>query len=1079
MAQGTGTDFGLSGANQIAIALRCIAAGGGRAEMSDLYAAVEAEMHGNTLSEQGRASLRFFVNKVAVERGLIEPHDPADPGWRLTDRGRELLQTDLAEGAFEVGDSWAPIVRELLAVLADPRFDEQERDYKLAVAERLRQAISSAAASESDWPNQTRDALGPPNNLTNWRVNGQFLTWATEESTRHLAREAVANFADTSVSPQSRFERFAETVTTANMTPGAILSLGSLLNFAVEPLHLPLMRSMTLASFREAVGAPRVTGLPVTEQYQEHLQLFQEVDRRIREAGGHARDMLDVQGAVHVVATQLVARAGEQRAQAGPRDVALLSNRDEISAAEARFAERFNDGAVPIEGVSLGFRGGSAAGQTLSWHPGLSLWGAVEPPSEQRDGHFWNPFGVDDPTQGGAIAITCEINPARDRVDSRVGGAFAVDNETEHLLLLHRGRIGGGRSGISQELFWNITELPPVLTPDGQRFVLVADLDGPDVPEQVARFVKEVERIKAGPTQVPGGGPSPGTLTVTGRYAALADWLRDQSTSEVTTSFAFIESLVGDLPPYARKYPVFWRGGAVTDPTHTQKAAWESAGFTVTACDIPAESVTFTRLAAMGGSAPSAHAPRYWWVNQGITYDRELAGGYVWAPVRSRNGTELAHHRAVSELEVGDVILHYQRGVRAVSYVAAPPEFAPKPEELTEDDWEVEGRLASVEYMVLDEVVPLDRIPEAWRIEEGGPFNSSGGVNQGYLYPVSPEFVRRLAGLVPAVGDVLGVEAPVTSTTELEEVVTDLDEIARAVRSEGLRIDDRTLRRFHLALQARGFVILSGISGTGKTWLAEAYARAVRGELLLAPVAPNWNTNEDLLGYLNPLDGTYYDTHFSRFVRAAASEWRAAAAEQRPARPFFLILDEMNLARIEYYFAQFLSALEVRARAGVGTLHLGYDEVELGGNLKVIGTVNIDETTHGFADKVYDRAQLIELVAPRDALAAHMGNVPHARDLLAAWDALHEVAPFAFRVVDEIDGYVQACAALDVPWTDALDEQLLQKVLPKVRGVDPAAGQALEAFLTVVTPARYPLSHAKASEMVMRFHLHGSVSYFG
>ena len=95
--------------------------------------------------------------------------------------------------------------------------------------------------------------------------------------------------------------------------------------------------------------------------------------------------------------------------------------------------------------------------------------------------------------------------------------------------------------------------------------------------------------------------------------------------------------------------------------------------------------------------------------------------------------------------------------------------------------------------------------------------------------------------------------------------MTDLDAIAASIRGEGLRIDDRMLRRFHLAIQARGFVILSGISGTGKTWLAQAYARAVRGELLLVPVAPNWNTNEDLLGYLNPIDGAYYDTPFSRF----------------------------------------------------------------------------------------------------------------------------------------------------------------------------------------------------------------------
>ena len=544
----------------------------------------------------------------------------------------------------------------------------------------------------------------------------------------------------------------------------------------------------------------------------------------------------------------------------------------------------------------------------------------------------------------------------------------------------------------------------------------------------------------------------------------------------VSTTFRNIESLVGELPESARKYHAYWSGSAAGSPTHTQKRAWEEAGFTVGAHDLEAETVSFVRIADAESSSPVA--PRYWWVNQGQTYDRELAGGYVWAPVRSKSGQELAHHRAVSELQVGDFILHYKDGIRAVGRVAEPPEFQPKPDEITEDAWEDSGRMCRVEYTILDEPISLERIPVAWRIEEGGPFGPSSAVRQAYMFPLTNGFVRRLASRFEEIREALGVEPARDADTQRGELVTDLPTIAAAIRAEGLRIDHRTLRRFHLATQARGFVILSGISGSGKTWLAEAYARAVRGELLLVPVAPNWNTNEDLLGYLNPIDGTYHDTTFSRFVRAAAAEWQAAHNEDRPARPFFLVLDEMNLARVEYYFAQFLSALEIRSRAGAGTLHLGYEEVPLGGNLKFVGTVNIDETTHGFADKVYDRAQLIELTAPREALAAYIGDVPHRAELLGVWDALHGVAPFAFRVVDESNQYVVASAALGVPWSDALDEQVLQKVLPKVRGLDPAAGEALEAFLAFADEERYPLSRMKASEMLTRFNLHGSVSFF-
>ena len=758
--------------------------------------------------------------------------------------------------------------------------------------------------------------------------------------------------------------------------------------------------------------------------------------------------------------------------------VQLISTATELDDAEEALRRTFSAGAEEIE-KSLGYQGGQAEAVPVHWHEQLGVWGCIDGLPEVHDTRFWNAFGTEDPRAGSSLTIVCEVNPARDGVNPRVAGAFARDSETAHRLLLHRGRIGGGRAGIGQELFWANTSFPSVTNAEdpSQRFVVVADLDGVDVPRHVAAFVREVKRIKSLAGQPSENDEDEESSEGPGsRYAPLTEWLRAQTDRTVSTTFRNIGSLVGELPESARKYHVYWSGSAAGSPTHTQKRAWEEAGFTVGAHDLEAETVSFVRIADAESSSPVA--PRYWWVNQGQTYDRELAGGYVWAPVRSKSGQELAHHRAVSELQVGDFILHYKDGIRAVGRVAEPPEFQPKPDEITEDAWEDSGRMCRVEYTILDEPISLERIPVAWRIEEGGPFGPSSAVRQAYMFPLTNGFVRRLASRFEEIREALGVEPARDADTQRGELVTDLPTIAAAIRAEGLRIDHRTLRRFHLATQARGFVILSGISGSGKTWLAEAYARAVRGELLLVPVAPNWNTNEDLLGYLNPIDGTYHDTTFSRFVRAAAAEWQAAHNEDRPARPFFLVLDEMNLARVEYYFAQFLSALEIRSRAGAGTLHLGYEEVPLGGNLKFVGTVNIDETTHGFADKVYDRAQLIELTAPREALAAHIGDVPHRAELLGVWDALQGVAPFAFRVVDEINQYVVASAALGVPWSDALDEQLLQKVLPKVRGLDPAAGEALEAFLAFADEERYPLSRMKASEMLTRFNLHGSVSFF-
>lgn len=301
------------------------------------------------------------------------------------------------------------------------------------------------------------------------------------------------------------------------------------------------------------------------------------------------------------------------------------------------------------------------------------------------------------------------------------------------------------------------------------------------------------------------------------------------------------------------------------------------------------------------------------------------------------------------------------------------------------------------------------------------------------------------------------------------------DGIRNAIAKEGLRIGDRTLRRFHMALQTRGFVILSGVSGTGKSWMTEAYARAIDARYLLVPVAPNWTTNEDLLGYWSPLDRVYHDTPFSRFLRDAGTEYETAVSQGRPPRTYLLALDEMNLARVEYYFAKFLSAMEVRARRAA-RVDLGPgDEVRLPPNLVCVGTVNVDETTHGFADKVYDRAQLIELAASREDLADVLGEVAYREALLEVWDAISEAAPFAFRIVDEIRAYLDQAAELQVAWEEALDEQLLQKVLPKLGGTD--VGGALEATVEL-SLGRYPLTHAKAGRMLRNLRVHGFTSYF-
>ncbi len=90
----TGNEIGLNGEAQIKIAIKTISDLGGKAEMKDLYSALENEMRGKKLSNQGKASFRFFVNKVAVKAGLIYPYDKNNPGWMLTPAGKEYLKNE-------------------------------------------------------------------------------------------------------------------------------------------------------------------------------------------------------------------------------------------------------------------------------------------------------------------------------------------------------------------------------------------------------------------------------------------------------------------------------------------------------------------------------------------------------------------------------------------------------------------------------------------------------------------------------------------------------------------------------------------------------------------------------------------------------------------------------------------------------------------------------------------------------------------------------------------------------------------------------------------------------------------------
>jgi hypothetical protein len=271
--------------------------------------------------------------------------------------------------------------------------------------------------------------------------------------------------------------------------------------------------------------------------------------------------------------------------------------------------------------------------------------------------------------------------------------------------------------------------------------------------------------------------------------------------------------------------------------------------------------------------------------------------------------------------------------------------------------------------------------------------------------------------------------------------------IQSRIKSMNLIYKDDLLPSFHAGLHAlshKHFVILSGISGTGKTKLAQAYANAVYGlelheenpHLLIVAVQPQWNDATSLLGYLSPVTKQYYRTAFLDFLLRAS-------ADEKTGTPYFVCLDEMNLAMVEHYFSDFLSAWESGApldlHTGDGLVTGVPRQVKIPSNLYVIGTVNVDESTHAFSKKVLDRAFVLELSdVDYDTYAKKRVENPRVYKLISMVKFVGEkMKPFhlhvGYRVLDEMGAYLENYP-VSVDDLRLIDGLMMQKVLPRIHG---------------------------------------------
>lgn len=341
--------------------------------------------------------------------------------------------------------------------------------------------------------------------------------------------------------------------------------------------------------------------------------------------------------------------------------------------------------------------------------------------------------------------------------------------------------------------------------------------------------------------------------------------------------------------------------------------------------------------------------------------------------------------------------------------------------------------------------------------------------------------------------------------------------------SKGFHFERDDIANLFLSLKSKPFVILAGISGTGKSKIIQLIGDAIGAKVILIPVKPDWSDNTDLIGYED----------FQQQFRPAQLTRTLVQAHENPDVPYFILLDEMNLARVEHYFSDFLSIIETRdwgennkiisrniyenADSNViqcedKTLIESYLKkgLTIPQNVYIFGTVNMDETTHPFSRKVLDRANTIEFnridlrfdpaqigeelsvelnALLNDALVSPYLTLSDAyeEDPVFFNEVIEELVDInnilekrgfhvGYRLRDEICFYMYLNKESELLDRNiAMDYQIHQKVLPRIFG-----GEEVRDVLTELRAhcaAVNPMSSSKIDFMINRLD-HGFTSFW-
>lgn len=317
-------------------------------------------------------------------------------------------------------------------------------------------------------------------------------------------------------------------------------------------------------------------------------------------------------------------------------------------------------------------------------------------------------------------------------------------------------------------------------------------------------------------------------------------------------------------------------------------------------------------------------------------------------------------------------------------------------------------------------------------------------------------------------------QEPAAPAKELPKPFTEGDLLARlkeAAENDGLLYAEKDLFHFHISMKSSRLVILAGKSGIGKSGLVRLYGRALglpESQVRFLPVRPSWMDDGDVLGYVDMKNMVYRsaDTGLAELLIDAAAH---------PEKQYIVCFDEMNLARVEHYFAQFISVLEKEDHPMIRLYNPSLaprlynsekypPEIPVGRNVLFTGTVNVDESTCHFSDKILDRANVITLsqchfrdllkLSPKERkvykeitaeeyddfrVKEGMGLNDKELELL---DALNDAftksgMPYGigFRVAQQMGRYLENIPEeAGISRGEGLDAQLVQRVFTKLRG---------------------------------------------